>query len=89
MTRAQKHMGKVQRLGCILCRYLGLGETPAEVHHLFDSASRSDWLVAPLCPEHHRGSTGFHGLGGEPGFSARYKLTEASLLAMTLKELDH
>jgi hypothetical protein len=86
--KSKRHMGKVQALGCILCIHLGRGETPAEVHHLFDAHQRSDWLVAPLCPECHRGPNGFHGLGGEPGFQTRYKLTEADLLAMTLERLS-
>ena len=86
MTRAQRHMQRVASIGCILCRKLGLGETPAEVHHCFDSAARSDFLVIPLDPEHHRGPTGFHGLG-EREFNRRYKTTEAELLAMTLERL--
>jgi hypothetical protein len=79
-------MGRVASLGCVLCNELGLGQTPAEVHHLFDSAARSDYLVAPLCPDHHRGPNGFHGLG-ERAFNARYKTSEAKLLALTLEKL--
>lgn len=87
MSKASKaHMGRVAALGCILCRELGYGESPAEVHHLFDSAARSDFLTAPLCPEHHRGATGFHGLG-QRAFERVYKLTEADLLAKTLEAL--
>lgn len=86
MTRAQRHMGRVATLGCILCAHLNLGATPAEVHHIGDSAERSDWLVVPLCPEHHRGANGFHGLG-DRAFQARYKLNELTLLGMTLEEL--
>jgi len=85
MTR-RAHMGRVAELGCILCQHIGLGNSPAEVHHLFDGSERSDWLIAPLCPEHHRGPTGFHGLG-ERAFNTRYKLTETTLLAMTLEAL--
>jgi hypothetical protein len=86
MTRAQRHMGKVAALGCLLCQHMKLGVSPAEVHHLFDTSERSDWLVAPLCPEHHRGANGFHGLG-QRAFERQYKLTETSLLAMTLEAL--
>jgi hypothetical protein len=86
MTRAQRHMGKVSALGCILCCHLRLGATPAEVHHIGDSAERSDWLTVPLCPEHHRGANGFHGLG-QRAFESRYKLTETTLLSMTLEAL--
>lgn len=87
-ARARRHMLNVaQQVPCVLCEHLGLGQTPAEAHHLFDPHQRSDWLVAALCKEHHRGKTGFHGLGGEPGFRARYKLGEVELLAMTLERL--
>ena len=87
LSRAQRYMGKVASLGCILCIHLGRGGTPAQVHHLFDPAQRSDWLVAPLCEECHIGPNGFHGLGGERPFRARYKLGEVELLAMTLEAL--
>ena len=83
---AKRHMQRVSEIPCVLCDKLGLGKTPAEVHHVFDSAARSDWLVAALCPEHHRGATGFHGLG-EREFNRRYKITEADLLALTLEKL--
>lgn len=87
MSKASKeHMGRVADLGCILCKHLGWGPTPAEVHHLFDSAARSDWLCAPLCPEHHRGSTGFHGMG-QRKFERVYRMTEADLLAKTIEAL--
>lgn len=87
MTRVQRHMFRVADLGCILCHHLNLGSSPAQVHHLFRPEDRSDWLVAPLCQSHHQGPNGFHGLGGEPGFSRRYNLTEAALLAMTLEAM--
>jgi hypothetical protein len=86
MSKAKRHMGRVAELGCILCNHLGWGPTPAQVHHLFDTASRSDWLTVPLCHEHHQGSTGFHGMG-QRKFERTYKLTEANLLAMTLEAL--
>lgn len=86
MTLAQRHMGRVASLGCILCRELDMGATPAEVHHVGDSAERSDFLVIPLCPEHHRGANGFHGLG-ERAFNARYKVSELILLGMTFQAL--
>lgn len=87
MTKAKRHMGRVAELGCILCRHLGYGYSPAQVHHLFDAAARSDFLTAPLCPEHHQGATGFHGLG-QRAFERTYKLTEADLLAMTIEALS-
>lgn len=90
-TAAEKrYMGAVASLGCILCRHLGLGETPAEVHHLREGqggAQRaSNFLTIPLCPEHHRGASGLHGLGTR-GFYTRYRLTELDLLAMTVEAI--
>ena len=85
-----EHMGHVADLGCILCRHLGLGKSPAHVHHLKEgvglSQRASNWLTVPLCPEHHTGASGLHGLGTK-GFRTRYKLDELDLLAMTLEAL--
>jgi len=87
MSPAQRHMGLIASLGCVLCRrVLDLGYTPCEVHHIGDTADRSDWLTIPLCYEHHQGATGFHGLG-ERAFNRTYKTSETKLLAMTLEDL--
>lgn len=86
MTKAQRHMRRVAEIGCVLCEHLGFAATPAEVHHVFDSAARSDFLTVPLCPEHHRGANGFHGLG-EREFDRRYGTNEAALLATTISRL--
>lgn len=63
---------------------------PGEIHHLREGMGagmrNSDYIVVCLCPEHHRGATGVHGLGRR-GFEARYKLTELDLLAMTIERL--
>ncbi len=85
-----RHMGRVAALGCALCRRLGFGFTAAEVHHVREGqggAQRaSDFLTVPLCPEHHRGATGFHGLGPR-GFERRYGIDELGLLAEVIAEL--
>lgn len=78
-------MSEVRALGCILCHKLGLGQTPAEAHHVFDSAARSDYLTIPLCSEHHRGKAGFHGMG-QRTFERVYKTSEAQLLAATIEK---
>lgn len=92
MSVAEKrYLGRVAALGCCLCRHLGLGVTPAEVHHLKEGQGLSQraphWLAVPLCPEHHRGATGLHGLGTK-GFATRYKLDELDLLAFTIEWLN-
>lgn len=86
-AKLDAHMDRVASIGCILCRHLGRGYVQAELHHLFDAHQRSDWLIAPLCRACHQGKNGFHGLGGERPFRARYKLGEPELLAMTLEAL--
>jgi hypothetical protein len=84
---AKQHKNKVAELGCIICRKLGYGQTPANLHHVREgqgmSQRASDYLVIPLCREHHQGDTGVHGLG-EREFERRYKTTELDLLGETL-----
>lgn len=83
-----RHKSKVAALGCAICRMLGWGVTPAALHHIREgqgmSQRASDMLVIPLCPEHHQGDTGFHGLG-EREFERRYRLSELDILAETLE----
>lgn len=92
MTTAaeRRHMGRVAALGCALCHRLGLGDTPAELHHPRTGAGmgkRADHLdVIPLCPEHHRGKTGIHGMGRK-AFERHYGLSELDLLNATKAEL--
>jgi len=78
---------KIAALGCIVCHHAGLGETPANLHHIREGQGlgqrASDWLVVPLCKEHHQGKTGIH--GGQ--FYQHWKLDEYDLLAMTLSRL--
>lgn len=88
---AKRHLNRLAGIGCILCKRLGTPGTPAEIHHLrtgVGAAQRgSDWTAIPLCPEHHRGASGLHGLGVR-GFAARYRIDELGLLADTIEELE-
>lgn len=62
----RRHMGRVAALGCCVCTRLGLGATPAEVHHLRSGAGAmraSHFDTIPLCFLHHRGQDGIHTLG--------------------------
>ena len=81
---ARDHMERVASLGCILC--MDKGYVPAEVHHIGDTADRSDWLTIPLCAEHHRGRSGFHG-AGQRAFNRLHKTSELVLLGLTIKAL--
>jgi hypothetical protein len=87
MTKDEKkHLDSVAQLGCIVCAKLGYGETPAEIHHprkgvgLALRASHYDAI--PLCPEHHRGQSGVHGMGTK-GFAKHYGFDESDLLETT------
>lgn len=90
MKNADKdYMGRVAQLGCSLCAHLGFGDTPPEIHHLREGqgmAQRaSNYLVIPLCPEHHRGAHGIH------GDRKSFKLAgvdEMHLLAWTIEQLN-
>ena len=69
-------------LGCILCQHLGYGSSPSEIHHIRRLGMPRDQApFIPLCPEHHRGKLGVHGLGRK-AFVAKYGLTEEDLLSV-------
>jgi len=89
--KEKKHMNRVAELGCAVCRRQGYEGTPAELHHkrAGTGAGRrsSHYDVIPLCPEHHRGATGLHGLGTK-GFPKRYGYDEDDLLKETLELLN-
>lgn len=94
MTTAaeRRHMDAVARMGCIVCRNLGYGASPAELHHprmrngLAKRASHFD--VLPLCPAHHRtGGVGVAFHAGKLTWEAKYG-TEAELLEQVRRELE-
>lgn len=91
MTRAEViHKGKLAEMGCMVCRriYGPHSPGPVELHHL----RRGGWgkgdyrTLIPLCPEHHRGKTGVHGLGTK-AFPVRYGFDQEDLLADALAQL--
>ncbi|CAB4140058.1 Recombination enhancement, RecA-dependent nuclease [uncultured Caudovirales phage] len=87
-TRLKKHYENVAELGCVLCRHLGYRDTPCEIHHIRRFGTKRDRApVIGLCPEHHRGNTGVHGLGRK-AFAVRYNITEEDLLEITNKLLQ-
>lgn len=83
-------MGRVARLGCVVCRRLGFSDSPAELHHVAEgSGLRSDFAVVPLCAEHHRGKSGLHGMGTR-AFVSLYRVpgeSEYGLLVMVNEDL--
>lgn len=87
----QSHKNRVAALGCIVCRNLGHGQSPAEIHHVrFQQGMgqrASDFEVLPLCYLHHRG--GIHGVSfhaGQRTWEVEYG-TEAQLLEQVSKLL--
>jgi hypothetical protein len=83
-----KHYAAISNIGCILCLHLGNRGTPCEIHHIRRYGMKRDRSpVIGLCPEHHRGNTGVHGLGRKL-FAVRYNVTEEELLDITNKLLQ-
>ena len=64
--RERDHMDAVAALGCIACKNLGLGFSPALIHHVRSlngqRITRNHMLVLPLCCGHHSADSenGFH-----------------------------
>ena len=79
----RRYLSRVAELGCLVCRRMGYPDTPAEIHHKragTGAGRRSSHFDAmPLCPEHHRGKTGIHGLGTK-GFPKHWGFNEDDLL---------
>ena len=78
-----QYLSKVADIGCIICYRLGYIGTPAEIHHIRGiglgmGVRNSNYAVLPLCPRHHRGNDGYHGLGRK-AFERRYEVTELEL----------
>lgn len=88
----KKRLEAVANLGCIVCRKLGNGWVPAQVHHLRRnpetgiklgmSQRAGDNHTIPLCRQHHQGPIGWGFHGGERTFEATYG-TEADLWEQT------
>lgn len=88
MTKNEKKsLDAIARLGCILCsEVLGYKDSPAELHHIRRfGGKRATSPIIPLCPEHHRGNSGVHGLGAK-GFENEWGITQEALL-QRVKEL--
>ncbi|CAB4223392.1 Recombination enhancement, RecA-dependent nuclease [uncultured Caudovirales phage] len=82
---AELHLQRVGRLACVACLIIdGVRDTrPVEVHHVESSRHPfSDFLVLPLCYEHHRGFTGVHGRH-RLGFEKLHGVTQVQLLGVT------
>lgn len=84
----KKRHDDIARLGCVLCYYLGINDTPAELHHVRRfGGKRSAAPILPLCTEHHRGSTGVHGLGAK-AFEKHHKVEFDTLIEIVERRLN-
>ena len=88
LKKAEKQwLNDIAEDGCILCHFLELGETPAQIHHVqFVRNAWTNFATVPLCQEHHTGRNGGHGLSRR-GFEAKYKLDSIDLIALTIGRL--
>lgn len=91
-----RYLGKLTRLGCIVCRQLWSDYEPPDsslqltvIHHPREGqggAQRAqNWLGIPLCVEHHTGPVGVHQNGNK---IPALKMDEMDLLSLTI-ELYH
>ena len=88
-TKNEKNtLNKIAELGCILCsEFFGEEGTPAELHHVRRYGNvRSASPILPLCPEHHRGNSGLHGLGVKC-FERKYQISCEELLERVSQKL--
>jgi len=91
-TKAEeKHMGRVAALGCVVCRNLGHGPTPAQVHHIREGQGTGQraghFLTIPLCSDHHQwGGPGVAFHADRRAFERLYG-SELDLLDQTIGEL--
>ena len=85
----KQHLSDVASLGCIVCRNMGYGSTPAEIHHITSGYGmgemRSDFKTIPLCLRHHR--TAPDAIHVSPARFTKHYGHEVALLAQTELEL--
>ena len=81
----REYMGKVAQLPCAICGVYGV-----HVHHIRTGIGMgrraSDFDTLPLCPEHHQGMTGIHGMGRK-AWERHHGITELQLLKQTKERL--
>jgi hypothetical protein len=59
-----KWRNRLASMGCIVGIHHGGCQGRVELHHCAEgSGLRHDYGLVPLCEEHHRGSSGLHGMG--------------------------
>ena len=84
-------LDQAHQIPCVLCCHLGFAQSSrTEAHHAHEgvglSQRSSAFRVSALCGEHHRGSTGVHGLGTR-GLYRLYRIDELDLVDMTVRAI--
>ena len=65
----RQRLDRLAQSGCVVCRNMELGESPAAIHHLIGHQYRglsqraSHQQTIPLCHFHHQGQQGIHTIG--------------------------
>ena len=86
--RDQAHMARIAALGCLICGH------PSHAHHCDVVVAKgmgpkvSDYMTAPLCPDHHLNNKHdcAHGYGGERAFWTRHGIDIAAWIVRTLTD---
>jgi hypothetical protein len=92
LTRDEaRHLDRVRALSCVVCELIGQEAAPgSHAHHPREGAGMGQksghWLAIALCPDHHQGPLGIHGLGTQR-FERMYGTTELELSNRTLARL--
>lgn len=73
----------IHELPCCLCwKKLGIKTYGVHAHHVGTGDDRTDFATVSLCPEHHQGATGVHGMHRQ-AFHRFWKTSDIQLLAWT------
>lgn len=81
-------------MGCIVCRLLfNIKDSEVQLHHYRSGGwGKGDYTtLIPLCPEHHVGKTGIHGMGTK-AFDKHYSqkgFTQEKLLILTREMMSN
>ncbi len=79
------YLAEVAAVPCLICG------RPAEVHHRRTGTGAGkrapDSETMALCPEHHRGNKGLHGMGRK-AFEKHYGITEQEMIEATRKIVE-